>query len=103
LPRYAYNTVIISVPTGTNRVQFFGANPSRVSLIISGSVFTGARIASQGGNGNAGLWYIVNTQTAVPMTFRDWGPPVQDAIFLSHTSAGAVTLIATEIIKLPGC
>jgi hypothetical protein len=103
MPQYTSNIVSLSVPTGAARVFFLPANPSRVSLIVSAATFVVARVAFFPGSLGEGVWVAVLTQFAVPLTYRDYGPPMRDAVWLSHSGAGSVTLIATEILKIPGC
>lgn len=103
MANYSYNIVSISVPSAVPRVQFLSANPSRVSLLVSGEGFFSTRIATRGGSGSDGFWYVVNTQSGTPLTYQDYGPLIQDEVWLSHNQPTSRTLIVTEIVRLPGC
>ena len=103
MANYSYNIVSISVPSGFARVQFFCPNPSRVSLLVSCEGFFSARIATRGGSGSDGFWYVVNTQSGTPLTYKDYGPLIQDEVWLSHNDTSSRKLIATEICRLSGC
>lgn len=103
MANYSYNIVSKPVPNGIARVQFLRANPSRVSLLVSGEGFFSTRIATRGGSGSDGFWYVVNTQSGTPLTYQDYGPLIQDEVWLSHNETSSKTLIATEIVRLLGC
>lgn len=99
---YDFQSVVISVPTGTNRVQFLTGNANRVSLIVSGVQSTLIRIAGTAGSGTDGIFASVSQFNYFAMPFSDYGPLIQQPIFLSHTGAGSIELIATEIFRIPG-
>jgi hypothetical protein len=80
-----------------------GANPNRVSLLVSASGFTSVIVSAMPGSGFNGSWYGLATQNATPLTYRDYGPLIKEAVFCHHISGSPVTVIVTEVFRISGC
>lgn len=101
--RYGFNSVTLSVPAGTNRVQALNGNASRVSLIVSCANSNSIRVSSLGGSSADGVWVIVIGRDAIVFKFADVGPVMQQPVYVSHFNSVAVEIVVTEVYKLPGC
>lgn len=101
--RYDWRSVTQNLPAGASRVQYFAGDQRRVSVGIASTIGGNVTIGNSPGAGPDGLWGGTQGTGTLVFPWRDWGPPVKDAIFVGNAAAVARDITVTEIFIVGRC
>src|SRR5262245_9732457 len=83
-PVYQVTRVALVPGTPTSRVRFLDADNRRVSLVVTFATSAVFYIGVDSAGGDNNLIVVMNTPGYIVMPFRDYGPIIQQSIWLGQ-------------------
>jgi hypothetical protein len=103
---FTFNSSTVQcVAPNFNPVKLFGANSTRVSLIVNCSDSSnGARMSVAIDQQIIGRFSFTNNPSSLTFTYRDYGPVIQQEIWIVANNVPGVTATITgmEVYPVPG-